>query len=225
MKKKLVYIFAFVAGLGFTACEDTLDTEDLSTDNLEYLCSNPTDARKMIDHVYSYFCEDTYTSRMSTNWMQNTDVEIGWIDQENAEKGDRRSVWGINMIEFSDIQNCWDNTLKAIDFANQCIQGIEASDMYKSGDELIQFRADGSMVTVSAYILTDAWAQITGDTEEVEIEYDTWRISDDKIISGNGETVKFKLKGNKLTLTPTSGIIIPLTFTRVSDSRINRYLN
>lgn len=101
----------------------------------------------------------------------------------------------------------------------------EMSDMYKSGDELIQFRADGSMVTVSAYILTDAWAQITGDTEEVEIEYDTWRISDDKIISGNGETVKFKLKGNKLTLTPTSGIIIPLTFTRVSDSRINRYLN
>ena len=85
--------------------------------------------------------------------------------------------------------------------------------------------SDGSMVTVSAYILTDAWAQITGDTEEVEIEYDTWRISDDKIISGNGETVKFKLKGNKLTLTPTSGIIIPLTFTRVSDSRINRYLN
>ncbi len=101
----------------------------------------------------------------------------------------------------------------------------EMSDMYKSGDQLIQFRSDGSMVTVSAYILTDAWAQITGDTEEVEIEYDTWRISDDKIISGNGETVKFKLKGNKLTLTPTSGIIIPLTFTRVSDSRINRYLN
>ena len=101
----------------------------------------------------------------------------------------------------------------------------EMSDMYKSGDQLIQFRSDGSMVTVSAYILTDAWAQITGDTEEVEIEYDTWRISDDKIISGNGETVKYKLKGNKLTLTPTSGVIIPFTFTRVNDSHINKYVN
>ncbi|MBQ8158367.1 MAG: RagB/SusD family nutrient uptake outer membrane protein [Prevotella sp.] len=151
MKKKLVYIFAFVAGLGFTACEDTLDTEDLSTDNLEYLCSNPTDARKMIDHVYSYFCEDTYTSRMSTNWMQNTDVEIGWIDQENAEKGDRRSVWGINMIEFSDIQNCWDNTLKAIDFANQCIVGIEAADMYKSGNK------DMKQLHGEAYCLRAYW--------------------------------------------------------------------
>jgi hypothetical protein len=135
MKKKFIYIFALAAGLGLTSCDKTLDTKDLSTDNLEYLCSNPTDARKMIDHVYSYFCEDTYTSRMSTNWMQNTDVEVGWIDKENAEKGDRRSVWGINMMEFSDIQNCWDNTLKAIDFSNQCIQGIEASDMYKEGNK------------------------------------------------------------------------------------------
>ena len=101
----------------------------------------------------------------------------------------------------------------------------EMSDIYKSGDELIQFRSDGTMVTVDAYVLTDAWAQYTGEDEDVEVEYDTYRISGDKIISGDGETVKFKLQGNKLTLTPTSGIILPLTFTRVSDSRINKYLN
>lgn len=75
MKKKFLYITTFVCGLlGATACDDMLDTEALSTDNLEYLCSNPTDARKMVAHVYSYMCEDTYTSRMSTNWMQNTDI-------------------------------------------------------------------------------------------------------------------------------------------------------
>ena len=101
----------------------------------------------------------------------------------------------------------------------------EMGDIYKSGDELIQFRSDGTMVTVTASVLTDAWAQFTGETEEVEVEYDTWRISGDKIISSDGETVKFKLQGNQLTLTPTSGIIIPITFTRVSDSRINKYLN
>ena len=100
----------------------------------------------------------------------------------------------------------------------------ELSDMYKSGDELIQFRSDGTMVTVRAYVYTDAWAQYLDETEDVEIEYDTWRISGNKIVSGDGETVKFELKGNKLTLTPTSGVIIPLTFTRVSDSRIEKYL-
>ena len=53
MKKKFLYIAALVAGLSFSSCEDMLDTETLSTDNLEYLCSNPTDARKMIAHVLS----------------------------------------------------------------------------------------------------------------------------------------------------------------------------
>ena len=101
----------------------------------------------------------------------------------------------------------------------------EMSDMYKSGDQLIQFRSDGTMVTVNAYVLTDAWAAITGEREEVEVEYGTYRISGDKLISSDGETVKFKLQGNKLTLTPTSGIILPFTFTRVSDSRINKYMN
>lgn len=101
----------------------------------------------------------------------------------------------------------------------------EMSDMYKSCDQLIQFRSDGTMVTVNAYVLTDAWAAITGEREEVEVEYDTYRISGDKLISGDGEAVKFKLQGNKLTLTPTSGIILPFTFTRVSDSVINKYLN
>ena len=101
----------------------------------------------------------------------------------------------------------------------------EMSDMYKSGDQLIQFRSDGTMVTVMAYVLTDTWVAITGERDDIEVEYGTYRISGDKLISGDGETVKFKLQGNKLTLTPTSGIILPLTFTRVSDSVINKYLN
>ena len=86
MKKKLLYIAALTGGLFLTtSCEDFLDTESLSNDNLEYLCSNPTDARKMIDHIYSLFCEDAYTSRMSNNWMQNTDVEFAPVSKSQAE--------------------------------------------------------------------------------------------------------------------------------------------
>ena len=114
MKKNLLYIGAVVAGLGFSSCDDILNTENLSTDNLEYLCSNPTDARKMVNHVYAYMCEDTYTSRMSTNWMQNTDVEVGFIDKSQSTSSDRRGVWCLNPSYFSDILNCWDNTYKAL---------------------------------------------------------------------------------------------------------------
>ena len=137
--------------LGFTSCEDQLNTESLSADNLEYLCSNPTDARKMIDHVYAYFCEDTYTSRMSTNWMQNTDIEVGFLTKANTEEATRRGIWALNARQFSDIKNCWDNSLKAIDFANQCIVGIENSGMYQNGDK------DMKQLHGEAYCLRAFW--------------------------------------------------------------------
>lgn len=162
MKKKFLYIAALVAGLSFSSCEDMLDTETLSTDNLEYLCSNPTDARKMIAHVYSYFCEDTYTSRMSTNWMQNTDIEVGYVSKSQSESADRRGVWCLNTKYFSDVLKCWDNSLKAIDFANQCIQGIEQSEMYKSGDkDMMQLHGEAYCLRAYWYwLMCNFWGDI-----------------------------------------------------------------
>jgi len=151
MKKKYLYMAALTLTLGLTSCEDVLDTESLSTDNLEYLCSNPTDARKMVDNVYAYFCEDTYTSRMSTNWMQNTDVEVGFLTKANTEEASRRGIWSLDAKQFNDIKNAWDNALKAIDFANQCIEGIEGSAMYQSGDK------DMKQLLGEAYCLRAYW--------------------------------------------------------------------
>lgn len=167
MKKKLLYIAVLALTVGFSSCEDTLDTESLSTDNLEYLCSNPTDARKMIDHVYSYFCEDTYTSRMSTNWMQNTDVEVGFLTKANTSEATRRGIWALNASQFSDIKNAWDNSLKAIDFANQCIAGIENSDMYKNGDKDMK-QLHGEAYCLRAYwywLMCNFWADVPFATE------------------------------------------------------------
>ena len=49
MKRIFLYISMFIAGASFNSCSDLLDTETLSTDNLNYLCSNATDARKTLD--------------------------------------------------------------------------------------------------------------------------------------------------------------------------------
>jgi hypothetical protein len=167
MKKNIFYIIALAATVGFTSCNDTLETESLSTDNLEYLCSNPTDARKMIDNVYAYFAEDTYTSRMSTNWMQNTDVEVGYINKSQSTGSDRRAVWALNASQFNDIKNCWNNSLKAIDFANQCIAGIEASEMYKSGDKDMK-QLHGEAYCLRAYwywLMCNFWGDVPFATE------------------------------------------------------------
>ena len=162
MKKIYLFIAALTVTLGFSSCEKQLDTESLSADNLEYLCSNPTDTRKMIDHVYSYFCEDTYTSRMSTNWMQNTDVEVGFLTKANTDEATRRGIWALNPRQFSDIKNCWDNSFKAIDFANQCIEGIENSPMYQSGDKDMK-QLHGEAYCLRAYwyfLMCNFWADV-----------------------------------------------------------------
>ena len=162
MKKIYLFIAALTVTLGFSSCEKQLETESLSADNLEYLCSNPTDTRKMIDHVYAYFCEDTYTSRMSTNWMQNTDIEVGFLTKANTDEATRRGVWALNPRQFSDIKNCWDNSFKAIDFANQCIEGIENSPMYQSGDKDMK-QLHGEAYCLRAYwyfLMCNFWADV-----------------------------------------------------------------
>lgn len=148
--------------MGISSCEDMLDTESLSTDNLEYLTSNTTDARKMIDHVYSYFCEDTYTSRMSTNWMQNTDIEVGFVTKANTEEASRRGIWALNAHQFNDIKNAWDNALKAIDFANQIIEGISNSELYQNGDRDMK-QLLGETYCLRAYwyfLMCNFWADV-----------------------------------------------------------------
>lgn len=162
MKKLYIYIAAFALTIGVSSCEDMLDTESLSTDNLEYLTSNPTDLRKMLDHVYSYFCEDTYTSRMSTNWMQNTDVEVGFLTKDNTSEATRRGIWALNPSQFSDIRNCWDNSLKAIDFANQCIEGVEKSALYLNGDrEMKNLRGEAFCLRAYWYwLMCNFWADV-----------------------------------------------------------------
>ena len=164
MKKRLLYIAAIISTMFLsTSCNDFLDTETLSNDSQEYLCSNPTDARKMVNHIYSFFCEDTYTSRMSNAWMQNTDVEMFFVSKAQAiAHNDRRGIWALNAGDFNDIKNCWEHNYNAIDFANQVIEGIEASDMYKNGNaEMSQLLGEAYCLRAYRYfLLCNFWADV-----------------------------------------------------------------
>jgi hypothetical protein len=164
MKMKWIYLAVLPAILvGLNGCKDFLDTEDLSSDGLAYLCSNPTDARKMVNHIYAYFSEDSYTSRMSNNWNQNTDVEFAAIDRNQAiAHNDRRGIWALNAGEFGDILTGWSHNYLAIDFANQVIEGIEASEACQSGDkEMLQLLGEAYCLRAYRYfMLCNFWGDV-----------------------------------------------------------------
>lgn len=164
MKKNLLYISILIGSMFLsTSCDDFLDTKSLSNDDLEYLCSNPTDARKMVNRVYAFFGEDSYTSRMSNNWNQNTDVEIASISKSQAQAhNDRRGIWAINAGDFNDILTCWNHNYNAIDFANQVIEGIEGSEMYLDGNaDMKQIRAEAFCLRAYRYfLLINFWGDV-----------------------------------------------------------------
>lgn len=188
MKIKSLYFLAAVASIsGLTACQDTLETKNLSTDSLTNVLSNPTDARKMVNHVYAYFCEDSYTSRMSTNWMQNTDVEIASINMSQTTGNDRRAVWCLNPSYFGDIKTAWDHNYAAIDFANQIITGLEQQPLFKQGNaEYLQLYGEAKCLRAYRYfLLCNFWGDVPFATEPTTAQNrnDGGRVEKNKIYS------------------------------------------
>ena len=92
---------------------------------------------------------------------------------------------------------------------------LSDDDMYKGGVILIHFYSDGTMYIEEKL----AWTDGTFEASERDGIY---RISGDKIISGDGETVKFSLDDFILSLeAPNWNDIFPYSlrmFYRVSDS-------
>lgn len=111
------------------------------------------------------------------------------------------------------------------------LHGFESTNgqdgIFESSKGYIKFNDDNTYISVSDIIYTDEWVQtIGGDKYEIEIEHGTYKISGNTItITDSDQTYSpatFSVKGNKLTIV-TLGLTF--TFTRVSDSVINKYLN
>lgn len=131
--KLLILIFGVVGILH--GCDSYLDVEFPSSFDATYVFSNPTDAQKMVFGVYARFTQDPYTSRQSNVWLQNTDVEACGVSE--LPDGSRRDIWSLQggrLSSFGDVEKAWDNDYLAIDRANQCIEGILASDIAHTVD-------------------------------------------------------------------------------------------
>lgn len=127
---KVMLLFLFITG-----CNDYLDVEAPSSFDTDYVFSNKEDAKMMLMGVYQLFAVDSYTSRMSNVWMQNTDVEV--MQPGQNPDGSRRDVWSLQgglLTGFKDISNAWQENYLAIDRANQVIEGINASNISSDPD-------------------------------------------------------------------------------------------
>jgi hypothetical protein len=162
MKIKKYIAISVVASLAFfTSCSDFLETSSLSNFDSDYVFSNPGDAKKAVLGVYSMFAQDSYTSRMSIVWMQNTDVEA--IAPGILPDGSRRDVWSLQgglLSSFGDIKKAWDDNYLTIDRANQCIEGIKASDVANTADMKMLLGESYCLRAYRYFLLINFWGDV-----------------------------------------------------------------
>jgi starch-binding outer membrane protein, SusD/RagB family len=124
--KHLKYFTILIAALSLISCKKILEPETPSAFTEEYIFSNESDAKKAVNGVYALFNGDPYTSRISTNYGGNTDVEVGGVS--GSPDGARRDIWSFEATPSnSEILSVWNNAYNAINRANECIEGLQKS--------------------------------------------------------------------------------------------------
>lgn len=189
MKKINLIIILFVSALLTTGCDDFLSPDSPSSFYPDYVFSNTADAKKALLGAYAMFNEDPYTSRMSSVWMQNTDVEAFNPGSDFSASNNRRTIWNLQPalnVGFSDIYNAWQNNYLAIDRANQCIEGMLASPE-KDNPEMKMMIAEAHVLRAYRYfLLINFWGDVPyfRDAAKSGMELDAPKTDKNIIYSG-----------------------------------------
>jgi hypothetical protein len=162
--KKIIYTLA-IATILLASCKAYLDTDSPSSFTDTYIFANETDAQKAVMSVYALFNQDAFTSRISNVFTGNTDIEMGGAGA--APDNSRRDIWSLEAKlspSFADFKTVWNNAYNAINRANECIEGIKSSALYKdpaTNKNMKQLL--GEALTLRAYwyyILQNYWADV-----------------------------------------------------------------
>lgn len=188
MKIKLYMYLAVVSSLiALGSCDDFLDTSSPSNFDSKYVFSNADDAKKAVMGVYALFTQDSYTSRMSNVWMQNTDVEV--MAPGAAPDGSRRDIWSLQgglLANFGDIKTAWDHNYLAIDRANQCIEGILESPAAHSREMKMLLAESYCLRAYRYFLLCNFWGDVPYFTQaaKAEMQLDVPKTDKNIIYSG-----------------------------------------
>ncbi|RZK33235.1 MAG: RagB/SusD family nutrient uptake outer membrane protein, partial [Hymenobacter sp.] len=160
--KRLFYIPLAGSLLLLTACDKYLTSNSLSRNDQEYVFGSESDAKKSVNMVYALFNQDAFTSRLSTNFAGNTDVEVGGV--ASAPDGARRDIWSFEATTSnSDLLTVWNNAYNAINKANECEEGLTKFSLAKDPENKVYQNLLGEVKTLRAYwyyVLMNNWGDV-----------------------------------------------------------------
>jgi hypothetical protein len=188
MKNKILTHIILMAGLlTVVSCDDFLEQAPLSSFDQAYIFSNTDDMKRALLGAYAPFTEDSYTSRMSNVWMQNTDVEVS--APSASPDGSRRDIWSLQgglLTGFNDVYRAWQDNFLVIDRANQCIEGIQASAVANEPDAKMMLGEAYCLRAYRYFLLCNFWGDVPYFRESAKegIELDRPKTDKNIIYSG-----------------------------------------
>lgn len=157
---KKIYLFATLAlgAMTFSSCNDFLDQKSETELSGENVYNNEYFTSLRINNLYGKLTTDrTYSQDMSVTFGNNTDVECVDGTGTNYNAASYRG-WGnyFNASFANDTKsyNMWNEFYGIIEQCNLCIDGIENSELYKSGSRAMKYYL-GEAYTLRAMIYLD----------------------------------------------------------------------
>lgn len=161
--KHVLYSGIAIVCMLFISCKKFLVSDSPSKFPEEYVFSSESDAKKTVNMVYALFNQDAYTSRVSTNFAGNTDVEVG-LSVAATPDGARRDLWSYEATNAnSDLSSVWNNAYNAINKANECEFGLETVALAKAPNNPVYLNLLGEVKALRAYwymLLMHHWGDV-----------------------------------------------------------------
>src|SRR5688500_602767 len=122
--KRIIYFLITLSCLICISCKKFLTSNSESRFSQEYVFGSESDAKKTVNMVYALCNQDAFTSRVSTLFAGNTDVEVGSAVAASPD-GARRDLWSFEATTSNnDLLTVWNNAYNAINKANECELGL-----------------------------------------------------------------------------------------------------
>ena len=162
--KRIFYLTILLTGIiVISSCKKFLVSDSASRFTEEYVFGSESDARKSVGMVYALFNQDAYTSRVSTLFAGNTDVEVGSAVSASPD-GARRDLWSFEATSSNgDLLSVWNNAFSAINRANECIYGLTTISLVKEPNNVNYLNMLGEVKALRAYwymLLMHHWGDV-----------------------------------------------------------------
>lgn len=160
--KRPLYISIVILFL-LASCKKYLTSDSASRFSEEYVFGSEPDAKKTVNMVYAMFNQDAFTSRVSTLFAGNTDVEVGNSVGASPD-GARRDLWSFEATTSNnDLLTVWNNAYSAINKANECEHGLTTISLVKDPANATYLNLLGEVKVLRAYwymLLIHHWGDV-----------------------------------------------------------------